>query len=484
MMAVMKHAMKVTTSSGRSQPRRPRRKPPATSRWSLGILLLGLLLAGPALAQEQPGGPPAALQAFLAPVSRHPGLQASAAALRVAEAQLAAARDPFSLSVSAGLSTFSYLDPPELPPGMPPETALPALGQLPDSASQVSADLTLRPWLFGDIRDLAEQRTVELELAVLDFEELLTTLEVQAVEAALNMRLAQDALELARQGEELARHALAATRTRFERGAANQRELRDAEAGATEAAGFVLNAEGGLRLARLALRNLTGSDEPPGQQDLQVSVPAGIPLSVKRARLRSELALVGANNARRSVLPVAQAGYTLHLDSENSVGVTVESRTLQPNLNYTHQKPGAAFPQDQLRGAFQIGVSASISPAVGSALRAADAQVEAAAAALQAEQQAAELQLAALRNDLLIADQELGLAELQLENARLTLDEARQREELGLGIPLQTQRAAIDHLQAGLDLQAARQELLARTLAFHSYYGTPLSYGGSAEVDK
>jgi outer membrane protein TolC len=434
-------------------------------------LLLLLLLLPAALAQ--PAGQTSALSRFLEPVASHPGLQASAAAVTVAEAQLAAAHDPFALSVTAGYSAFSYEDPPTLPPGLPPAQAA-ALSQLPDSATQISADLTLRPFAFGDIRDLTEQRQVELQLARLDHAELQVSLEVQAITAALQLRLAEESLALAQQGDALARRALAATRTRFERGAANQRELRDAETGATEAAHFVLNAEAGLQLARLGLANLIGSSVAPEAEDLQVGRPAGTPLSVQRAQLRAQLAETGMNNAKRSVLPVAQLGYTLNLDNQNSVGITLESRTLQPNLNYTHQKPGSQFPQDQLKGSFQIGVSASISPSVGTALRAADTQLAAALSALQAATQAAELELAALANDLARSIRELELAELQAHNARLTLEETRAREELGLSIPLETQSAVLEQLQAELDLQSARQQQLTSTLAFYPFYGIPL----------
>jgi outer membrane protein TolC len=445
------------------------------ARFGLALLLLLPVFPG-ALAQAGSNGqePPAGLLRFLAPVSGHPALQASAAAVLAAEAQLAAAHDPFAVTVTAGYSAFGYRD----PAGLPPELAAQAKA-LPDSASQFSADLTLRPVPFGDIRDLADQRLVELQLARLDHAELLTTLEIRSVEAAMDVRLAGESLELARQGDELAQQALAMTKLRFERGAANQRELRDAEAGAVEAGNFVLAAEAGLRLAQLALNSLTGSSEPPAAEDLQLDVPAGTALSVRRAQLRTQLAEAGARNAKRSVLPVAQAGYTLSLDSENSVGVTLESRTLQPNLNYTHQRPGNHFPQDQLRGTFQNGVSASISPAVGAALRAAAAQLEAAFSALQAARESAAVELAALHSELARAKQQLELAELLVRNARLTLAETRTRQELGLAIPLATQRAVLEHLQAELELQAARQEVLAGTLAFHSFQGRPVSQGPS-----
>src|SRR5690625_7877964 len=64
-------------------------------------LILSLLLAG-ASAQE--------LETFLAPLSGHPGLAAATAQLRIEEAQLQSARDPFNLSLSAGYSAFQVSD--------------------------------------------------------------------------------------------------------------------------------------------------------------------------------------------------------------------------------------------------------------------------------------------------------------------------------------------------------------------------------------
>src|SRR5690625_607687 len=417
-------------------------------------LILSLLLAG-ASAQE--------LETFLAPLSGHPGLAAATAQLRIEEAQLQSARDPFNLSLSAGYSAFQVSDDlAELP------EPIRELLAPPESASQLSADLTLRPIPFGDIADLVAQSELQYELALISWRETLAGLQVNAVTTACSLELAKDSLELARAAHELALLHLRST------GADTDRELGDAQVGAVEAGSFVATAEAGVALARQALRSLVGERQPPPRQQLLLSAPEGEAASVQRARLQAELARVGARNARRSVLPVAQAGYTRNVDEQNSLGISIESRTLQPNLNWTWQSTARAFPETMIDGSFQIGVSASISPAITAALRAAEAQEEAADQGLQAARDLAETERAALLNELAEADRQLDLADLLYRNAVLTLEETETREELGLAIPLETQQAALALLRAELELSQARQQQLERTLALYTFTAQPI----------
>lgn len=423
-------------------------------------LILSLLLAG-ASAQE--------LETFLAPLSGHPGLAAATAQLRIEEAQLQSARDPFNLSLSAGYSAFQVSDDlAELP------EPIRELLAPPESASQLSADLTLRPIPFGDIADLVAQSELQYELALISWRETLAGLQVNAITTAYSLELAEDSLELAREAHELAQRALRSTEIRHANGAATDRELRDAQVGAVEAGSFVATAEAGVALARQALRSLVGERQPPPRQQLLLSAPEGEAASVQRARLQAELARVGARNARRSVLPVAQAGYTRNVDEQNSLGISIESRTLQPNLNWTWQSTARAFPETMIDGSFQIGVSASISPAITAALRAAEAQEEAADQGLQAARDLAETERAALLNELAEADRQLDLADLLYRNAVLTLEETETREELGLAIPLETQQAALALLRAELELSQARQQQLERTLALYTFTAQPI----------
>lgn len=409
------------------------------------------------------------LQSFLAPLATHPGLAAASAQLRLEEARLASARDPFNLTVSAGYSAFQVSDELDWLPDELGELFMP-----PESASQFSADLTLRPVPFGDIADLVDQSELQYELALISWRETLTTLQVNAVSSAYALYLAEDSLELARDGVDLARQALDATVIRHGNGAATERELRDAQVGASEAVAMAASAEAGVALARQALRSLVGEQQPPAREQLRITVPESEAASVQRARLQAGLARIGARNARRSVLPVAQAGYTSYVDDQNSLGISIESRTLQPNLNWTWQSMPRSFPESLIEGAFQVGVSASISPAITAALRAAQAQEQAADQGLLAAMELAQTERAALLNQLAEADRQLDLSDLLYRNAVLALEETETRQELGLAIPLETQQAALAVLRAELELSQARQQQLERSLALFTFTAKPL----------
>lgn len=437
----------------------PRRTRPGR----VGALVAWLALVA-ALAQAQT--PP--LDAFLAPLDAHPSLIAARAGLDAARAQLDAAFDPVVLDASGGYSLITA-DEVDLDP------TTPGVQGLPDGGGQISADLTFRPFVFGDVADLAEARRLALEGARLDYREVLTDLQARALSAAFEAELAAESLALSRQGEALALTALEATRTRFALGAATERELRDAEAGYREAQSFVADAAAGAELARLALSQLVGESDPPALGRATLEVPGGTPLAVARAQLGRLQAELGPRGSRRGLIPVVQAGYSWNIDDENTLGVSIESRTLQPRVSYDYQNPGrSTLPDSAINGTFQIGVSVSLSPGAFRALEASENELLAAEARLEAARDGAELQLASLRSALGRAERALALAELDVEDARLDLDEVQRREALGLDIPLETQRSAIRLTEASLDLQRARQDRLARTLDIYVFYAHPL----------
>lgn len=423
--------------------------------------LLSALLAATALAQTP-------LETFLAPLQDYPGVRAAREQQRSAQLQLDASYDPVQLQASGGYSRFDVAT-------VDTDPVTPGTQGLPESGGQISADLTLRPFAFGDIADQADQNRIKLEQARLSLRDTLTQLQVQAVQAAVGVELAQEGVAAAQTGAALAQQALEATRTRAQKGAATAREVRDAETGAAEAANVLQSARGGLEVARLSLRSLVGDAPLPPAEALALEVPDGTPASVERARLDAALAGVGIRNARRSVYPVAQASYTWNLDDRNSVGVSLESRTLQPKVSYTYQDPGRSFPQDQIHGTFQIGVSVALSPGVFQGLEATDAQLRAAQDGVDAAERAAEVQRAGLDNDLAQARAQLTLAQRKLDDAEATLSEAQTRERLGLDIPLTTQRAALDRTQRALDLAQAQRDVLAKTLAYYTFFARPLT---------
>lgn len=405
------------------------------------------------------------LSDFLAPLAAHPAARSAAAGVAAAQAQLRGAREPFALSLTGGLSVFDNEEV-DLAPELPGQQGLPA------SAGQLTAELTLKPFPLPEV---LEQGEINLAQAQLEYRDTLAGLEAQALSAALQLQLAQTSLELAREGEALSREALSATRLRAERGAATAREVREAEAGLAEARNLVADAEGGLELARLALRQLLPEGGTLDVAALQLPMPEGTPLSVARAELGVAGARLSEGVAGKALVPIVQAGYSWNLDAGSTVGVSLESRTLQPRVSYSYQDPGRGPPQSYVNGSFQVGVTMRFSSADVEAAEAARAQLEAARAGLEAARGAAELQRRSLQSDAEQAQRALELAQLRFENAREALAEAQRREELGLGVPLETQQAALEQARRGLELQQARQRAFSSALELYRFYALPLT---------
>ena len=409
------------------------------------------------------------IQAFLAPLQTHPMLQAARASVDAAQAQLDAVYSPVSLSATGGVGIYDN-DPIDLDPGTDGVQGLPRYGAL------IQTDLTLRPFVFGDVADQATQLRLNLQQAQLSYLDALTGLEIQAFEAALNVQLAQESLSLAQQGAQLAKDALDATQIRFNKGAANERELRDAQAGYQEAQNFVATAASGLELAQLSLQNLVGdTPAPPLLNVILPTIDGTTSLSVQQAAINVELAKIGPRSTSRNLYPTLQASYSYNIDDLSTVGVSIESRTLQPTLSYDFQNPGRSAPQTSINGSLEIGVSMNISPGQFDAIEAAKEQLAAAQAGLTATQDGAEIARKALENTYQTAQRQLEFAQLEFDNAQLVLDETLQREALGLSIPLETQQASIELTSAAIDLQSAKQDVLASILDFYDFYAVPIS---------
>ncbi len=428
----------------------------------LASLACVALLGAPAFAQSNQS----AVREFLEPVTQNAALRAAQASVSAAQNQLDAAYSPVALEATGGYSAFNN-DPIDL------SSETPGVQGLPDSGAQLSADMSFRPILFGDTADLADQLRLELESAQLTYAETLTSLQRRALEAALSVQLAENSLTLAQEGADLAATALGATRTRLERGAANVRDVRDAEANLQEAQNFAEQAAADLRLAQLNLASLVG-DATLAEIPTLPTVD-GTPLEVRRAALNVSLAEIAPRSTSRGLYPVVQAGYNWNVDDRSSLNVSLESRTLQPSVGYSYQAPSRALPESAQNGSFQVGVSLSISPGTFEQLDAAQDQVDAAQAGLQAAQDGAALQNALVTSDQAQAEQTLALKELQFRNAQRNVDEARQREKLGISTPLETQTELIDLLQADLELRSARQSVLSSTSASYEFYGVPVT---------
>ncbi len=418
------------------------------------------------------------LESLLVTLENNPRYIAAQAAVRAAEAQLSAAYNPASLEVQGSYNRS------DVDPVMAPQQE-PGQGEIPDSQTQLSTNATFRPFPFGDTRDAVQQQELALENAVLDFRESVTGLERQALEAALQFQLAQQSVELVQNTLEAARSALEATQERFDRGAANERELRDAEANFQQAQNALQNAQADLDLARLSLRNLDLEDlisvlESSAAENIGAflalpRVNEGSPLSVQRSQISLAQAAIGVGSARRDLYPTANASYSYNLDDSSSLSASIESRTLQPSIGYSYQDPERSFPESAINSGFQVGVSASISFGVFNQIDAAESQREAARAGLEASQEGAELQNASLENALNQAERTVALEQIQFDNAQRAFEENQQRQELGLITPLEVQQSLVDLLEEDLELRQARLSALQALLDTYEFYALPPS---------
>jgi len=407
--------------------------------------------------------------ALLARAPEHPAVRAALASLEAARSQLRAARSPVRFEVSSALTRLDVddidLDP--ITPGVQP---------LDRTLINVSAGLSFRPFAFGDIADLVDQREVAVAQAELDVREALVSVQARTLEAAFQLELTRSGVAVAEQGAALAREALAATELRAQRGAATDRDVREARAGLAEAENLLLDARQNQTLAELTLRSLLGTDDLPEVDPGAFALPrpAGEPVDVLRAGLGVRLAELGPRGAQRALLPVAQASYSFNLGEHDTLSLALESRTLQPSVTFSHEAQGRAFPQTEIRGALTVGVAWSISPEAIDALAAAESQLEAARLGLEAARQGAALRQEALLAAVEQAERALALAQARFADAQARLAETRTRVDAGLATPLELQSDALAVTRAQLELRSASLNVLGTTLDLYELYALPL----------
>jgi outer membrane protein len=421
------------------------------------------------------------LATFLAAVKNHPAIKANESLVAAAQSQLDAAYSPVSATVQGNYTTASYT----LPDGIPDEVA----ENLPDQSGSFSIGATFRPFVFGDLADLAEQRRIALEQAKLTYQQTLADLETQALEAAANLQLAQASLTLAQTGRDIAQAALDSTQTRFNKGAASEAEVRAAQERLSNAENQIQNAEAGVVLAQQGLQLLVG--EATLEALPALPLVEGTPPDVKQAEFNILLANLGIGSSNRAFIPTAQASVAFPLDDEKSeVGVSIESRTLQPTVTYSYNNPkstvgqGVPIPRidgfpdlgaDEINAVFSVGVSATISVEQFNNLDAANAQLAAAQAGLLGAQDRANLTALSLSNTYQTAVRGLELAKLTFNNAERTLSETQAREEAGLAVGLETDQARLAVEQAKLGVFSAEIDVLKAILETYRTYAQPIS---------
>ncbi|MGL4611533.1 MAG: TolC family protein [Trueperaceae bacterium] len=418
---------------------------------------------------------------FLAAVKKNPAITANQQLVAAAEAQLAAVYSPISGTVQGNYTGASYT----LPNGLPEEVTK----MLPDQTGGFSIGATLRPFVFGDIADLAQRQRIALEQTKLTYQQTLADLEVQALEAAANVQIAQAALELAQTAKDLAQSALDSTETRFTKGGATEAEVRAAEESLRSAEHQVQTAEAGVALAQQSLELIVGGvtlEILP-----QLPLIEGTPPDVKQAEYNISLAKLGMTTSNRAFVPTAQASLAVPLNDEKSeFDFSIESRTLQPTITYKYDNPKGSvglgvpipsvdgFPElggDDINVVFSVGISATISVEQFSNLDAAKAQLAAAEAGLVGARDRALLTALSLNNTYQTATSNLELAKLTLSNTESALRETNSRAEAGLAIPLESDQATLAVTQAKLGVFTAEIDVLKAILATYTSYATPIS---------
>ena len=395
--------------------------------------------------------PPPNLGAFLAGLRGSPEVQAGAATVRAAAANLAQARPPVALdfSTSAGVRA-------DLPVSL--------------TNTNLALGVTAYPFVYGQLGDTVRLRELELEQARLNERQALAQLEARVLEGALAVQLSARALGLARAAAASAAQGYDTTRVRVRRGVATAGELRAAAAGRRRAQNLVLNAEADRALAAQTLAAFVGSSRIPA---LSVKVPEGVPASLRRAELAVAAAQIGSAGAVRPFLPVAEVGYVYDVSARERLSVSVGSDDLAPRVGYAFS--GDSVYGGSTDGAFSLSVSADLSPddfqnatRLGELLRAAEENLRAARRDARTDDRA-------LRNRWAAAGRGRELAAFIYRDAERSLAEVRRRESLGVGNPLETQAAAASLAEAGLALGAARREQFAALLDLYELYGLPVS---------
>lgn len=424
------------------------------------------------------------IEEFLQAAQQNPGVAAAAYQVQAREAGVRAARNPAFLQGQAGYVSLQYGD---TPPCQFLGTDLEFVCNLtnvpvPEDATSASASLVLTPVVYGAVGHQVEQAQKQLELARLDYAEARSSIEGQALLAAVRVRQAERGLELAQQGLDLAQAGLAATQIMVQKGAANERDLRQAQLQLAQAQSGYASAQAGLALAHSGLQALVG-DTPPPPEIPTLPYREGTPLDLLRTQIQVDLAQDSLGQAQDGLVPIASASYTWHSSTRDSAGVSITSESFQPTVTYNYQNPpsssgGLPIPglssitaTPTLEGELVVGVGGAISFAQIEGVRAAEAGVKAAEAGLAATQSQVAVQAQNLRNQHETANREYQIQLQARDDAQANLSEDQERARLGLISPLELQASFLSYFQAELDLQTKEADLLTAISNVYTFYG-------------
>lgn len=415
----------------------------------------------------------AELRALLELVAQHPNVRAVELLAESAAGRAAAVRAPIELSTQIDIDRRRLsIDGTELSEDQmraPPFSLTPG-------GERLNVRLIARPFVYGDLADLLDQRLIEAERAALQARETRASLEVQAIGAALAVLLAEAAVALSEEGLVLAELAEASTATRFAAGGASAVEVGRAELARRDAAAAVRDARRQLALAEARADHLAPGARLSGVVELTPIL--GTAPELLRATLDTALGQIGERNATRQLQPTLQATATRVFPDGDTLTFALESRTLQPTLIYNSgdpaRRPAAGSPSSVLDSA-SLSISWTLSLQAAGEGRAARLQGEAGLAALEGAEGRAQLTAMALESALQSAATRLELAAMELELSTLERDAADARFAVGSIGELARLQAQLQLLQARLGYTRARIDLVNAVLDTYSSYAIPPS---------
>lgn len=463
------------------------------------IVTITLLVLPPVFAQDAPPLP-ADARAVIEAVAGHPNLQAAQASLEAAQADLAEIRRPVALDATIGASKFNLSATGE-DENITDAVIDDALDRIEEGGEDnpetwnltFEATATFRPFLYGDLADAGMQAELAVAAAERRVTQTRAALEQAALAAAAGLRVAEESVRVAEAGLQVSEANLEATRIRQVSGAATETDVQRALLQRDRSAESVRSARAQAQLAADRLADLVGTGVTLTSIPNLPIVDAPDP-NVIAARDEVTRAEIGVATASRAWLPTGNISYTYATDRQN-IGVSLESRTLQPSLTYSNpgntqlpansiqqalNPPGTTDPVDVTENSFSnqivtIGLSIPLDPGNASAQTAAARRVAAAQANLENARRTAMQDALGRDETLRAAEQERLFADTDLQLAQRDARDTQRRLDLGLASQLELEQARVAVVQAELGVLTAQQALLNAQLAYFGDLGVPIT---------
>ncbi len=409
---------------------------------------------------------------FLQTLRAYPSVTQAQLGVQTAQTALNATGFPVAVSAQGALVGYPTVNDPAAYCATAPGAAFSTVcAPVPATVTTLNLAVRAASIPVGDTAARQQQARINLAQAQLGARQALVTVEVQAIEAAQRVQLAQHSLTLAQQGLSSAQLAVQATQNRVNAGGATQTDLQQAQLVLAQAQAGVQQAQENAALASAQLRDLTGSDSAPALPAPTVPQPRPAQ-AVTQAQFAAQKAQTTLDQAHWDALPTLSANYTHYTSSTTGVGVSVDSRSLAPalTLSIAPRTP----PLDRVRDQYSLGVNFDLSASTLAAQQGAQSAVQQAQLALQAAQRQSDLALQGLDTTHAQASRQRTLAEQALALAQQQQKDATTRQDLGLATPIDVAQAAVNAYQAQLNLDQAQLAETDATLKYYAFYALPI----------